>query len=60
MKHRKVELDVDFIGGVRSLTKEDEKVISEFIKARKNAKGKPGLAAVKGTGRKPVSIKAKS
>jgi hypothetical protein len=35
MKHRKNELDVDFIGGAGSLTKEEEKAISEFIKASK-------------------------
>ncbi|SEW52926.1 hypothetical protein [Chitinophaga arvensicola] len=38
MKHRKAELDVDFIGGLGSLTKEDEKAISDFIKARKQSK----------------------
>lgn len=38
MKHRKTELDVDFIGGLGALTKEDEKAISDFIKARKEAK----------------------
>lgn len=32
MKTKKVELDVDFIGGQTSLTKEEEKVISDFIK----------------------------
>lgn len=35
MKQHKDELDVDFIGGVGPLTKEEEKVISEFIKASK-------------------------
>lgn len=35
MKHRKAELDVDIIGGLGPLTKEDEKAISEFILARK-------------------------
>jgi hypothetical protein len=34
-KRRQVELDVDFIGGERSLTKEDEKAISDFLKQRK-------------------------
>ena len=32
MKTKKVELDVDFIGGQTSLTKEEEKAISDFIK----------------------------
>ena len=35
MKHRKAELDVDIIGGLGPLSKEDEKAISEFILARK-------------------------
>lgn len=36
MKKKQEELDVDFIGGVRPLTKEDEQAISEFIKSRKS------------------------
>lgn len=35
MKHKKTELDIDFIGGVGSLTKEEEKIISEFLKRKK-------------------------
>ena len=35
MKSSKKELDVDFIGGVRTLTKEDEQAISDFLKKRK-------------------------
>ena len=35
MKQRKDKLDVDFIGGAGPLTKEEEKAISEFIKASK-------------------------
>jgi hypothetical protein len=35
MKQRKNELDVDFIGGAGPLSKEEEKAISEFIKASK-------------------------
>jgi hypothetical protein len=35
MKQHKAELDVDFIGGLGPLTKEDETAISAFIKARK-------------------------
>lgn len=42
MKTKKnTELDVDFIGGTGPLTKEEEKKISEFIRARK-AKQRPG------------------
>lgn len=36
MKTSKKELDVDFIGGLRPLTKEDEQAISEFLKRRKS------------------------
>ena len=35
MRQHKIELDVDFIGGQEPLTKEEEKAISEFIKANK-------------------------
>ena len=35
MKHKLKELDVDFIGGESPMTKEEEKAISEFIKAQK-------------------------
>ena len=43
MKKRKNELDVDFIGDGRSLTKDEEKAISEFIKSSKerNKKQRP-------------------
>lgn len=35
MKRKSTELDVDFIGGQDPMTKEEEKAISEFIKAHK-------------------------
>ena len=35
MKNKSTELDVDFIGGGRPLTKEDEIAISNFIRANK-------------------------
>ena len=35
MRHKSKELDVDFIGGENPMTKEEEKAISEFIKAQK-------------------------
>lgn len=35
MKNKLKELDVDFIGGQEPLTKEEELVISAFIKAHK-------------------------
>jgi hypothetical protein len=40
MKTKKVELDVDFIGGQTSLTKEEEKTISEYIKKNKSKRSK--------------------
>jgi hypothetical protein len=36
MKHKSIELDVDYIGGQDPMTKEEEKAISEFIKAHKS------------------------
>ena len=50
MKKGRKELDVDHIGGESPITKEEEKVISEFIKLRKakpitnKRRGQHGLA----------------
>ena len=56
MKTRKNELDVDFIGGVGSLTKEEEKRISDFIKSRKTKqKLTPQKTRVKVTNKKRVT-----
>jgi hypothetical protein len=38
-----LELNVDFIGGEGTLTKEEEKQISEFIQSRKISKVKPQI-----------------
>lgn len=40
MKSKKTKLDVDVIGGQGSLTAEEEKAISEFIKQQKLASQK--------------------
>ncbi len=40
MKQNKNELDVDFIGGLGPLTKEEEKAISAFIKSSKEKRQK--------------------
>ncbi len=53
MIKRKNELDVDCIGGARSLTKEEEKMISEFIsnskvQKQKTVKAKKSTEKVKG------------
>lgn len=52
MKHSAKELDVDFIGGLGPLTKEDEKAISEFLQARKikKSKGRTRLSTRKNAG----------
>lgn len=35
MKKNKNELDVDFIGGQKPLTKDEEKAISDFVRSQK-------------------------
>jgi hypothetical protein len=40
MKHTGRALDVDYIGGLGPLTKEDEKAISDFLQVRKHKKVK--------------------
>jgi hypothetical protein len=40
MKTRKIELDVDFIGGQTSLTKEEEKAIGEYFRKHNQKKAK--------------------
>lgn len=35
MKKKSKELDVDFIGGQSSMTKEEERKISDFLKSKK-------------------------
>ena len=58
MKSGGKELDVDFIGGMGPLTKEEEKAISDFIKAQKARRQK---AAVKRMAKaKPIRLKAQS
>jgi hypothetical protein len=41
MKTRKVELDVDFIGGQSSLTKDEERALFEYFQKNKSKKTKP-------------------
>ena len=58
MKNKTVELDVDFIGGERPLTKEDEVAISNFIraqKAKRTGKHSSIRRTVKSTRRKVVA-----
>lgn len=47
MKNKAKELDVDFIGGQGSLTKDEEKKISEFIKVQKLLRTKQQIRKTK-------------
>ena len=47
MKTKKVELDVDFIGGQTSLTKEEERALSDYIKKTKHKKTKKSSSKIK-------------
>jgi hypothetical protein len=46
------ELDVDFIGGMGPLTKEDEKAISDFIQARKKKQTNKKIRSIRTKTRK--------
>jgi hypothetical protein len=52
MKKIKDELEVDFIGGVGPLTKEEEKLISDFINFRKQKAPSKKRIAQHGLGKK--------
>lgn len=54
MKNKATELDVDFIGGQGSLTKDEERQISEFIKAQKLLRAKQQIYKTKTSQRKKV------
>jgi hypothetical protein len=56
MKNKHNELDVDFIGGQDSLTKDEEQAISEFIKNQKLLKAKNHIRRTRSShlGRKKV------
>jgi hypothetical protein len=56
MKNKSKELDVDFIGGQGSLTKEEEQAISEYIKNQKKLKIKrPVRKTITGKRKKVLS-----
>jgi len=58
-KKNKDELDIDFIGGGRPLTKEDEIAISNYIrdyKAKHSRKTSKAKRVVKATVRKKVAV----
>ena len=50
MKTKKLELDVDFIGGQTSLTKDEEKALSNFFSQRKT---KVNLSRIKQKSKTP-------
>lgn len=47
MKNKQKELDVDFIGGQKPMTKEEELAISEFIRADKEKRRLKSLRRTK-------------
>lgn len=55
MKSKSNELDVDFIGGQGPLTKEEERAISEFIRAQKLLKAKKQIRRTGSSLRKRVT-----
>ena len=54
MKQKQTELDVDFIGGQGSLTKEEEKAISEYLKTKKMLRDKKLISRTRTSARKKV------
>ena len=47
MKNKEKELEVDFIGGQKPMTKEEELAISEFIRAEKEKRKQQSLRDTK-------------
>ena len=56
MRRKTIELDVDFIGGQDSMTKEEEKAISEFIKAQKSLNAKKQIRNTKVMPNRKVNV----
>jgi len=55
MKRKSAELDVDFIGGQDPMTNEEEKAISEFIKARKLLNNRKQIRSAKAVRQRKVN-----
>ena len=55
MRGRITELDVDFIGGQDPMTKEEEKAVSEFIKAHKLLNLKKQIRSTKTIQRRKIN-----
>ncbi len=56
MKNKAKELDVDFIGGQGSLTKEEQQKISEYIKTQKQQQTKTRPRVTKKLQRKKALV----
>lgn len=56
MSTKKVELDVDVIGGEEPLTDKEEKALSEYFKQRKNTQDKRALKRTKTMKRSNVNV----
>ncbi len=56
MKRKPAELDVDFIGGQDPMTKEEEKFISEYIKAQKLLGAKKQVRSSKVAQRRKINV----
>ena len=52
MKNKSKELDVDLIGGQGPLTKDEEKIISDFIRSQKSLNAKKQFSKPKAIHRK--------
>lgn len=57
MKNKSTELDVDFIGGQGPLTKDEEQLISEFIRAQKLLKAPKKVSKPKTLGNPQLTAK---
>ena len=55
MKKNKAEFEVDFIGGAGPLTKEEERLISDFINSRKQKTSSKKRIPQHGHSKKPAA-----
>jgi hypothetical protein len=55
MKHKQINLDVDYIGGQDPMTKDEEIAISEFIKTHKSESVKKQVRVTKATQRRKIN-----
>lgn len=57
MKHLKNELDVDYIGGMGSLTADEEKAISKYLKQQTKTKSKSSVSSIRDVQKPHSSVK---